>query len=153
RGDEEERRLAYVAITRAKDELYISHAKSRMLYGRTGANPASRFLGEIPESLLDKPKVQQTAQGGFGYGGNAAYRRPESARQIAATDRITVGRAAAPRPAIERFAAGDRVRHMAFGEGTILTVTKIAADTLYEIAFDTKGTKKLMATYAKLKKI
>ena len=148
---EEERRLAYVAITRAKDELYILHAKSRMLYGHTGANPASRFLGEIPETLLDKPRAEHRSS--TAYSGQAA--RPfESARQVAARDRITVGQTVTPRStAIERFATGDRVRHATFGDGTVLTVTKIAADTLYEIAFDTKGTKKLMATYAKLKKI
>ena len=58
-----------------------------------------------------------------------------------------------PTASVERFEAGDRVKHMLFGEGTILTVTKMGADLLYEIAFDTKGTKKLMATYAKLKKM
>ena len=149
---EEERRLAYVAITRAKDELYILHTKSRMLYGKTTCNPASRFLSEIPERLLDRPRAEQGRPPMMS--GNAAYRRPETARQIAAKDSISVGRAATrPATQVERFNAGDRVRHMLFGDGTILTVTKMAADTLYEIAFDTKGTKKLMATYAKLQKI
>jgi len=146
---EEERRLAYVAITRAKDELYILHAKSRLLYGRTGYNPASRFLSEIPEGLVEQPKEQNPH---VAYG-STAYHRPESARQIAARDQITVGRTVAPKAPVERFEPGARVRHMTFGDGTVLTVTKVAADTLYEIAFDTKGTKKLMATYAKLKKI
>ena len=150
---EEERRLAYVAITRAKDELYILHAKSRMLYGHTSANPASRFLAEIPERLLEMPKTAD--MGMRQVGGMSQHRWGEQVRSAAAAP-ITVGRtAAAQRPAAptERLEAGDRVRHMLFGEGTILTVTKMGADTLYEIAFDTKGTKKLMATYAKLKKV
>jgi DNA helicase-2/ATP-dependent DNA helicase PcrA len=148
---EEERRLAYVAITRAKDELYILHTKSRLLYGHTSCNPASRFLAEIPERLLDLPK--STANEGRAVGGMSARQWGEQVRHAASAP-ISVGRAA-PKPAAsaDLLAAGDRVKHMLFGEGTILTVTKMGADTLYEIAFDTKGTKKLMATYAKLKKI
>ena len=147
---EEERRLAYVAITRAKDELYILHTKSRMLYGRTSSNPASRFLAEIPERLLELPKET----GMRDVGGMSAHRWGEQVR-TASTASHTVGRAPTPKPtaSAERLESGDRVRHMLFGEGTILTVTKMGADLLYEIAFDTKGTKKLMATYAKLKKI
>jgi len=66
-----------------------------------------------------------------------------------------MGRAATPQPAAKRevFCAGDRVKHATFGEGTILSVQKIAADTLYEIAFDRVGTKKMMHTYAKLQKM
>jgi DNA helicase-2/ATP-dependent DNA helicase PcrA len=143
---EEERRLAYVAITRAKNELCILHAKSRLLYGRTSANPSSRFLSEIPEELLSMPKPARPQYGGGG------YYRPEVQRTGAA-DRISVGKATPPPRPTETFAAGDRVRHALFGDGLILSVKKIAADTLYEIAFDTKGTKKLMATYAKLQKI
>ncbi len=148
---EEERRLAYVAITRAKDELYILHTKSRLLYGHTSCNPASRFLAEIPERLLDLPK--SPANEGRAVGGMSARQWGEQVRHAASAP-ISVGRAA-PKPAAsaDLLAAGDRVKHMLFGEGTILTVTKMGADTLYEIAFDTKGTKKLMATYAKLKKI
>ncbi len=152
---EEERRLAYVAITRAKRELYILHAKNRMLYGHTGCNPASRFLGEIPEELLDRP----TPNPGFGTGYGGYHRAAQSAfgshdmAKNAARERITVGRAApsvAPRTAL---APGDRVKHPTFGEGTVLSVKKMGADDLYEVAFDTVGTKKMMATYAKLQKL
>ena len=152
---EEERRLAYVAITRAKDELYILHTKSRMLYGRTGANPPSRFLAEIPEELLELPKP---APGVPAYAQNAA-RQPQSqgswgGYRTAAADRITVGPTRTnTTPAATILSVGDRVRHALFGEGDILSVQKMGSDYLYEIAFDTKGTKKLMATYAKLKKI
>jgi len=151
---EEERRLAYVAITRAKDALYILHASSRMLYGHTTSNPASRFLGEIPEQLLEREGQRQASlyagsASGFRTSGTVGMQGP---RKTAAADPISVGRTekAACLPILE---AGDRVRHMLFGEGEILTVQKMGADYLYEIAFDTKGTKKLMATYAKLKKI
>ncbi len=149
---EEERRLAYVAITRAKNELYILHAKSRMLYGRTTANPPSRFLAEIPEHLLDLPKAASSTPAA-GYTGRVASGSAHSGSQHVATDRITVGRTP-PRPtSVATFKTGDRVKHMLFGEGEILSVQKMGTDSLYEIAFDTKGTKKLMATYAKLQKI
>jgi DNA helicase-2/ATP-dependent DNA helicase PcrA len=148
---EEERRLAYVAITRAKDQLYILHAKSRMLYGHTSCNPASRFLAEIPERLLDNPREQTPHTPVMGARG---YAQADHARQVAARDRITVGRPK-PQPASNRemFAPGDRVQHAQFGNGVILSVTKMAADSLYEIAFDTVGTKRMMATYVKLKKL
>ncbi|MBP3395684.1 MAG: ATP-binding domain-containing protein, partial [Clostridia bacterium] len=149
---EEERRLAYVAITRAKDELYILHTASRTIYGRTAANPASRFLDEIPEHLLSRPAIKQRMTNTYaGCSKDGGYRTP---RETAAADRITVGKAQA-KPAAPReiLAAGDRVKHMLFGEGEVLSVQKMGADYLYEIAFDTKGTKKLMATYAKLQKI
>ena len=148
---EEERRLAYVAITRAKDQLYILHAKSRMLYGHTSCNPASRFLAEIPERLLDIPREQIPHTPVMGVRG---YAQADHARQVTARDRITVGRPK-PQPASNRemFAPGDRVQHAQFGNGVILSVTKMAADSLYEIAFDTVGTKRMMATYVKLKKL
>ena len=148
---EEERRLAYVAITRAKKELYISYTGCRLLYGRTQYNPPSRFIGEIPESLVNDPakqkKTYQRTSTPFFDSGN--YQRKET---------ITVGRTpTVARPASgasrERFAEGDRVVHPTFGEGEILSAKPLGADILYEIAFDKVGTKKLMATFAKLKKI
>ncbi|MBQ8213252.1 MAG: UvrD-helicase domain-containing protein, partial [Clostridia bacterium] len=193
---EEERRLAYVAITRAKKELYIIHTKNRLLYGQTMYNPVSRFVSEIPSTLVEKPDDDNTftgfgsgfgsrASGGFGggYGGfgsrpsgnvygsrgaeaPAAQKRtyyserpaPVSVPRPAAkpvAERATVGKPLqTPRPASkEIFSAGDRVRHMTFGDGEIISVRPMGADTLYEIVFDRVGTKKLMATYAKLKKI
>ena len=151
---EEERRLAYVAITRAKDELYILHAKSRLLYGRTSCNPASRFLSEIPETLIERPvaSVPQYAQRST-FTPRERTVQPQRAYNPAA-ESFHVGqpvkRQAAPAVIL---CAGDRVRHQTFGEGSILSVQRMGADYLYEIAFDTKGTKKLMATYAKLQKI
>lgn len=152
---EEERRLAYVAITRAKDELYILHAKNRLLYGHTSCNPASRFLGEIPEALIERPKAPASTYTSRTYGSFGVYNAQKHGAH-AAGEHVSVGRASAPtRPTTARvlLAAGDRVRHMTFGEGTVLSIQKMGADDLYEIAFDTKGTKKLMASYAKLQKL
>ena len=173
---EEERRLAYVAITRAKKELYILHTRNRLLYGQTMYNPVSRFVSEIPESLIEKldeseagaVRAQQNRYAEYGYGQRSAYGnygstvQPKRTYYSESAPRTTTapsfGRTAPPaRPAAsasrEVFAPGDRVKHLNFGEGEILSVKSMGADTLYEIMFDTVGTKKLMATYAKLKKI
>jgi DNA helicase-2/ATP-dependent DNA helicase PcrA len=147
---EEERRLAYVAITRAKKALYISHANNRLLYGRTQFNPPSRFLAEIPEELVSRPEKEMRERimedSFLRYGGNFA---PQY-------DKVTITHTAPKRPATtkrEVFCEGDRVMHPTFGEGEILSVKPLGADTLYEITFERAGTKKLMATFAKLKKI
>ena len=145
---EEERRLAYVAITRAKKELCISYANCRLLYGRTQYNPPSRFIEEIPEALVNNPAKERRPYMPAptpAFGGGYTPRK----------ETITVGTPAA-RPAgasREKFAEGDRVAHPTFGEGEILSAKPLGADILYEIAFDRAGTKKLMATFAKLKKI
>ena len=150
---EEERRLAYVAVTRAKDELYILHAKSRMLYGRTSPNPPSRFLAEIPEELLELPKP---APGTAPYARGQAQTGYTPYQSAAARDRITVGptrNSGTAATAATTFKVGDRVHHVLFGDGDIISAQQMGTDCLYEIVFDTKGTKKLMAKYAKLKKI
>jgi DNA helicase-2/ATP-dependent DNA helicase PcrA len=147
---EEERRLAYVAITRAKRELFIVHANQRMLYGRTQFNPESRFLREIPESLIarerspyDKP---QKAVNSYM---DRSFDKPQY-------DTLTIS-AVQRKPAVsaqkDALEAGDRVFHATFGEGDLISVKRMGADWLYEVVFDKVGTKKLMATYAKLKKI
>ncbi|MBQ7319777.1 MAG: UvrD-helicase domain-containing protein [Clostridia bacterium] len=156
---EEERRLAYVAITRAKRELLILHARTRLLYGSTAFNPISRFVSEIPEALIeeDSSRTAKPAYSGF-----AAAPHPQRRVGGGVGDPITVGKplyggkSAAGGGAVAgggTFAAGDRVRHPFFGEGVILSTKGMASDTLLEVAFDRVGTKKLMATYAKLKKI
>ena len=144
---EEERRLAYVAITRAKQKLYITHAASRLLYGKTQYNPPSRFLGEIPAELLDQETPMRRSAA---YAERDEYPREQSAPRL---QRLTVGQSLTRQTGGERFGVGDRVRHMTFGEGEILSVKPMGADLLYEIVFDKVGTKKLMASFAKLKKI
>ena len=150
---EEERRLAYVAITRAKSELYVLHAKNRLLYGRTSINPPSTFLREIPDRLIDKKSdmrtvsMQPTAKVYFSSNDTS----PRFATQKSSF--VKAAETAAKKPtALERFEPGDIVEHASFGKGEILSVKDMGSDILYEIIFERVGTKKLMATYAKLKK-
>ena len=153
---EEERRLCYVAITRAKQTLTISHAKQRMLYGRTNAALKSRFLGEIPEDCVVhkggfKPKPEPSSYGSYGssYGG---YQRP-SAQALARKEQIkrsenSVFTSQPQKAAFLELNKGDMVMHAAFGRGMVLSVMKMGGDALLEIAFDDIGTKKLMAKTA-----
>lgn len=159
----EERRLAYVALTRAKEKIYITHTTERMLYGRTTAPRLSRFVAdEIPENLLaEKKPPMRFAPPTTVYGSAHTARRP------AESNRTYVSPMAAPalsRSApgtrtkengygIEKFSVGTAVRHSAFGDGRILSVKDLGGDILYEVAFDDGTTKKLMATFAKLQKI
>lgn len=161
---EEERRLAYVALTRAKRELYLLHTSARLLYGRTCINQVSRFVSEIPTALLEKeePKREQISVGG-GYRAwgtvSPAANRPRTYYHDDAYEKTTRASSTAygtstPKPAAATiFEVGTRVHHAVFGDGEILSVKPMGADTLYEIMFDRTGTKKLMASYAKLKKI
>ena len=156
---EEERRLAYVAVTRAKEKLIIICAKNRLLYAQTLANPKSRFLSEIPPKLLEVHQHSGWEETEYGYsgfgrntgswkpvpGGAGSPYRPAGAAKSGSSQRTG--------KSVEVFRVGDIVRHSAFGEGLVLSVTKVGADYLYEIAFDSVGTKKLMATYAKLQRV
>ncbi len=147
---EEERRLAYVAITRAKDRLYITHTKNRMIYGRTSYNPKSRFVDEIPDELIknDNPVVSQSSFGA-----------PRTYIQNSQTVDTTKAKSIFEQPSRSvpkgnlTLREGDRVSHMTFGEGEILSAKPMGADVLYEVAFDNFGTKKLMGAYARLKKL
>ncbi len=139
---EEERRLCYVAITRAKQTLSISYARQRMLYGRTTAALPSRFLKEIPEECIVK-------KGG--------YRRAQESVPTAGFPQRPVYSPGKVRPSsVSVFSGspvldlnpGDMVMHAAFGRGMVLSVMKMGGDALLEIAFDDIGTKKLMAKTA-----
>ena len=161
---EEERRLCYVAITRAKQTLTISYAKQRMLYGRTNAALKSRFLGEIPEDCIvrkggSRPRPETnyygTYSGGYGsYGGyESQYQRRPTAQEIAAKERMkrsetSVFTSQSQKAAYLELNKGDMVLHAAFGRGMVLSVMKMGGDALLEIAFDDIGTKKLMAKTA-----
>ena len=149
---EEERRLCYVAITRAKQTLTISHAKQRMLYGRTNAALKSRFLNEIPEEYVVhkggfKPRPEQGTYGfgsyNSGYGNYAQYpKKQETPRYTIPTSQLK------PAASYLELNKGDMVMHAAFGKGMVLSVMKMGGDALLEIAFDDIGTKKLMAKTA-----
>ncbi len=165
---EEERRLAYVALTRAKEKIYILHTKSRLLYGQTQYNPISRFVTEIPDEYVKRESNEYGGMYGTQNSGSRVYysenaAHPQMRRNPTVTPRTnltvgdvaTVGRPILPKPAAAKtaFKPGDRVKHMTFGEGEILSARSMGADTLYEVMFDKVGTKKLMATYARLQKI
>ena len=159
---EEERRLCYVAITRAKQTLTISHARQRMLYGRTNAAISSRFLREIPEDcIIRKGGTKVVAQsggygtyGGYGssYGGFETSTRRPNAQEMAARERMKRSEQSvftAPQKSSQLdLNKGDMVMHAAFGRGMVLSVMKMGGDALLEIAFDDIGTKKLMAKTA-----
>lgn len=144
---EEERRLAYVGITRAKEKLYLLNARRRMLYGTTNRNQASRFLREIPVSVTDDITVQSyVPHSKFG-----SFTQPAHGSSSAAAHKFgQVGGASA---SAQNYSAGDTVRHKAFGTGVVLSARAMGNDTMLEVAFDRAGTKKLMANYAKLEKI
>ena len=140
---EEERRLCYVAITRAKRTLTITHARQRMLYGRTNAALASRFLKEIPDEItVKKGGYQVSAE----YGRDSfAYARPMQPAKKPSYYTAPVSTAPAFSLDLNK---GDMVEHTAFGRGLVLSVLKMSGDALLEVAFDKIGTKKLMAKAA-----
>ncbi len=145
---EEERRLAYVGITRAKKRLYLTHAATRMVFGSTNRNRLSRFAEEIPKETLE---VEDDTIQSFRPFGKRERRAPEPPPAHAPS---VAGSTRKPAPAAAAgFRAGDRVRHRVFGEGTVLSVTPMGNDHLVETAFDRVGTKKIMANFAKLQKI
>ena len=151
---EEERRLAYVAITRAKKHLYLTYAAQRMIFGSTTRNFVSRFVKEIDSDLLDKidrtvktKKAEKdegiiAANGGrnpFSLQNELMERKTAAAKQSAA--------------ASADYSEGERVKHKVFGEGTIISVKKMSNDAMLEVNFDSVGTKKIMANFAKLTKL
>ncbi|MBR3869322.1 MAG: UvrD-helicase domain-containing protein [Clostridia bacterium] len=160
---EEERRLAYVGITRAKEKLTLTNAKTRMLHGQTSYNPASCFLSEIPDDLtiIKKPETPTFNSGyssGYGYrsytnsdskSSGSTYSKPKQAY----TSSFSSGASAPKSAAVPDYKTGERVNHKKFGDGMIISASKMGNDMLLEIAFDTVGTKKLMAKVAPLTKL
>lgn len=156
---EEERRLCYVAITRAKKTLTITHAAQRMLYGRTTANKVSRFVEEIPPECLAAPVQKRppvSAWSGFGPSSgtarSTAFGRSDQSAPNGRSDRprqsFPVYQPPKSAAELPDYRPGDTVRHTSFGQGMILSVSKMGNDALLEIAFDEKGTKRLMARTA-----
>lgn len=142
---EEERRLCYVAITRAKQKLTISYARQRMLYGKTSASMPSRFLKEIPDKLIVKkggyhPRNDYSSYSSQSYRGFENY--------YSAPKNSYISTPVKPATPVIELNKGDMVEHKAFGRGMVLSVMKMSGDALLEIAFDKIGTKKLMAKTA-----
>ncbi|MBK3945476.1 DNA helicase PcrA [Staphylococcus haemolyticus] len=138
---EEERRICYVAITRAEEVLYITHATSRMLYGRSQSNMPSRFLREIPEDLLETPSKQQrqtitpktsTKQPKRGF----SKRTTSSKKQVSASD----------------WKIGDKVTHKSWGEGMVSNVNEKNGSVELDIIFKSEGPKRLLAQFAPIEK-
>lgn len=167
---EEERRLAYVAITRARKKLYLTHAATRRTYGSVQANPPSRFLNEIPAADIERTGVGSSGftgvgwekrgdrRGTFGsgrgssvYGGNVFGSRTRSTGVASRASEVAPARQAPARPSPSTsFSAGDKVSHKTFGPGTVLSVS---GDTI-EVKFTRTGkTKKLLKGFAPLVKI
>lgn len=147
---EEERRLAYVAMTRAREKLYIVNADSRMLFGSTSRNKKSRFADEIPQEIVDRTRSRDWKKL------EPDQEQPKSSYEI----RIKSASAARHFGQINKpdtshsqsFVVGDSVKHKVFGTGMVLSATKMGNDTLLEISFDTAGTKKLMSNFARLER-
>ncbi len=145
---EEERRLCYVAITRGKQTLTISHARQRMLYGRTNAAIASRFLREIPEDLLVKKGGYTAAPRYSTFDNPKSYSWNDYSAYTAKPAQPSYSAASAAKTTYLELSKGDMVHHTGFGKGMVLSVMKMGGDALLEIAFDQIGTKKLMAKTA-----
>ena len=152
---EEERRLAYVAITRAKEELYIFHAESRMIFGMTTRNRVSRFVEEIPAMLIEHTRSRDYSARPVSmpsFGGAKPFGEAPKTKSVAEAGGFTPKPRVKPAPA-GTYRVGDTVLHKAFGTGLIVSATPMANDTLLEVAFDKVGTKKLFANFARLTKV
>ncbi len=158
---EEERRLCYVGITRAMQSLTLTYAESRMVKGQIQFHRVSRFIGEIPEEMLDKaPSAYSRAS--FMPAGSGA-----SSTQTSTASSRTFSQTASPKPKIAYdlsqfkvkkadgldYEVGDRVRHRKFGDGTVLSIVDGARDYEVSVEFDTAGVKKMFAAFAKLQKL
>ena len=157
---EEERRLAYVAVTRAKEKIYISYAKSRMMYGRT--NPGgllSCFIrNELPRNLIERDRPIQIPPRAGAYDYSRQRQAKPTVTERTELDRVPdmIGTARKKSGAesfgVTRFAVGTEVSHSIFGDGVITAARDMGGDVLYTVKFNTGGEKRLMATFAKLKK-
>lgn len=146
---QEERRLCYVAITRAKESLYLLNADSRMLFGSTSRNRPSRFSLEIPLDLINKTREQDWRKPDLGTKMPVAE---TELRRKSATAAMHFGQVTPPARSGNVFKTGDMVQHKTFGKGLVISATPMGNDVLLEIAFE-QGTKKLMANFARLAKV
>ena len=176
---EEERRLAYVGITRAKEELTLTCAKMRMIRGETQYNPVSRFVREIPTELLDDttPELKKKSRSNDIQIGEsvlngtrdtdfrpkaivrprvtAAAKKPFITQDISALNRIAgIQKGSSMEQSGEiDYEPGDRVKHIKYGEGTVRAIQKEPRDYKVTVDFDQAGTKIMYASFAKLKRV
>ena len=163
---EEERRLAYVGITRAQERLFLTHAWSRQQFGTTQYNPPSRFLEEIPEELIEhqgnvqnRPKARTTRDDDWGGRKVSSFDPDDEFRERQVDAAMAAGRSAAQRPPQPTnsqeigLRVGDTVEHSVFGEGIIIDITGSGDKTEAVINFREKGRKHLLLAWAPLKKL
>ena len=138
---EEERRLCYVALTRAMKSLCLVHARQRMIFGRTVCNDLSRFVEEIPEEDMDtRSAYRERREAPAGFRAGSFH---ETKKQEPPAFRPRPAAPVSEKPSLS-LSVGQRVKHKAFGEGTLVKMTPMGNDSLLEIQFDTIGVKKLM---------
>ncbi len=145
---EEERRLCYVAMTRAEKKLYFTSARQRMLFGKTTAGKTSRFVDEVSDEYIEKPEPVFSYSGSSLYSGDFNGRGTSAARGTAQSSARPMS---PPRPkaaTVIDYKKGDAVTHKAFGPGLIVDVKPSGGDALLEVAFEKVGTKRLMAKSA-----
>jgi DNA helicase-2/ATP-dependent DNA helicase PcrA len=160
---EEERRLAYVGITRAKDELHLSFAARRTLFGSTQINQVSRFVREIPEELFRQAGRAGKRPGAIGAGARVAGRwARDEYSQVSPWEEAQAGAQAAARARpqehshashAETFKVGQKVKHAVFGQGIVLGTVGTGDEAQITVAFPKVGVKKLMAGFARLEKV
>ncbi len=155
---EEERRLAYVGLTRARERLYLSRALVRSAWGAPAHNPGSRFLGEVPDELVDWRRTEAD---------QVHWQRPDLSRTTGVGEPTAAGRrnftaaaaradaAAKSKPAREvpSLVPGDRVLHDSFGMGTVVAVEGVADKAVASIDFGSEGVKRLLLRYAPVEKL
>ncbi len=150
---DEERRLAYVGITRSKQRLYLLKTRSRMLFGSTTYNRESRFVSEIPDALLNRTGEERKSAFSSGYSAVGGKISPSaSAVPAYAAKKPYAYKPPAAKSGVS-YSVGDTVLHKVFGKGMVMSAERMGNDTLLEIAFDKAGTKKLMANFCKMEKL
>lgn len=157
---QEERRLAYVGITRAKEKLYIIHSNERMIYGSTTHNRVSRFINEIPTELVDitsaNTKTYFTGSPRVGSTSSRISKSPYLDNTFARANSFANKTYSPPQKGTVsaiKFNVGDSVVHKVFGKGVVVSSQAVSNDAILEIAFEKAGTKKLMANFAKIEKL
>jgi DNA helicase II / ATP-dependent DNA helicase PcrA len=161
---EEERRLAYVGITRAQQRLYLTHAWGRTLYGQTSYNPPSRFLGEIPEHLVQARESETRLQTPSRYGRGRDRGGGEGGYTVIGlpgqTGEVSVERGWVPpqvpgvtKRQVPSIREGETVQHERWGEGVVLTVSGVGEDAEATIRFEDVGEKRVLLAYAPLTKV
>ena len=153
---EEERRLAYVGITRAKERLTITAARTRMIRGETQFNRVSRFVKEIPRHLLGgeiyEPKTAESPVKDDAYQRARKAFRSSTTSYVPVSNQRTFASASTAKTTLD-YGVGDRVRHIKFGDGEVVAMIEGGRDYEVTVDFDKAGTKKMFASFAKLKKI